>query len=423
MLRSMYSGVSGLLSHQKKMDVIGNNIANVNTTAFKSSNVVFEEVFSQLVATATQPTEEGRGGTNPQQIGLGVSLGNITINMSKGSIQATDNPNDLAIDGEGFFVVTDGTGSYFTRAGSFNVDKDGNLVNGGGYKVMGWNRNPATGNIDISKPTEPIDFSNIKMSAKSSTKISITGNLSSETLEYDSVNDENGVLHNLTIYDSLGESHTLTFKFMRTSAASDYTFELMESDDEMEITSGATGGTISFTSSGKLDTGASSIPQVQITFSNGAEGITFPTGSISFDAIGFTQYSNSTSIKSNQDGYSSGELETLSISSDGQVIGQFTNGLQEHISTLAVASFINPNGLQKVGGNMFTTTWNSGDANIGMASTGDRGSVATSSLEMSNVDLATEFTEMIVTQRGFQANSRIISVSDSLLEELVNLKR
>ncbi len=423
MLRSMYSGVSGLLSHQKKMDVIGNNIANVNTTAFKSSNIVFEELFSQLVASAAQPTENGRGGINPQQIGLGVSIGNVTTNMSKGSIQATDNPNDLAIDGEGFFVVTDGSGIYYTRAGSFNVDKDGNLVNGSGYKVMGWNKNHSTGNIDTSKPTEPVDFSNLKMQARSTAKITVTGNISSETLEYDALNDENAALHNLTIYDSLGESHTVTFKFMKSATPNSYTFALTESDDFMSISSGATGGTLAFSTSGKLSTSESTIPEVQISFTNGADSITFPTGSITFDPVGFTQYSNSTSIKSSQDGYTSGELETLSISSDGMIIGQFTNGLQEHISTLAISSFINPNGLQKVGGNMFCTTWNSGEANVGVANTGDRGSIATSSLEMSNVDLATEFTEMIVTQRGFQANSRIITISDEILEELVNLKR
>lgn len=423
MLRSMYSGVSGLLSHQKKMDVIGNNIANVNTTAFKSSNIVFEELFSQMVATATQPNEHGRGGMNPQQIGLGVTIGNITTNMTKGSIQATDNPNDLAIDGEGFFVVTDGAGTYYTRAGSFNVDKDGNLVNGGGFKVMGWNKNPISGNIDTSKPASPLDFSNIKMQAKNSTKLVLTGNINSETLEYDSIHNENGVLHNMTIYDSLGEAHTITFKFMKTANANEYSYELTENDDDIEITAGGTGGQVTFNSSGKLNTTGTTYPEVQITFSNGADNITFPAGSIAFDTTGFTQYSNSTSIRSTQDGYSSGELETLSISSDGQIIGQFTNGLQDHISTLAISSFINPNGLQKIGGNMFCTTWNSGDANIGMANTGERGSIATSSLEMSNVDLATEFTEMIVTQRGFQANSRIITISDNLLEELVNLKR
>jgi len=419
----MYSGVSGLLSHQKKMDIIGNNIANVNTTAFKSSNIVFEEVFSQLVASAAQPTEDGRGGINPQQIGLGVSIGNITTNMSKGSIQTTDNPNDLAIDGEGFFVVTDGSGIYYTRAGSFNVDKDGSLVNGSGYKVMGWNKNPSTGNIDTSKPTEAVDFSNLKMQARSTTKVNLTGNLSSETPQYDSENDENAILHNLTIYDSLGESHTLTFKFMKNATANGYSFALTESDSTFEISAGSTGGSVGFNSSGKLDATATTVPQVSLTFSNGADNISFAAGSITFDPISFTQYSNSTSVKSSQDGYSSGELETLSISSDGQIIGQFTNGLQDHVSTLAVSSFINTNGLQKVGGNMFCTTWNSGDADVGTANTGERGSIATSSLEMSNVDLATEFTEMIVTQRGFQANSRIISVSDELLEELVNLKR
>ncbi len=423
MLRSMYSGVSGLLTHQQKMDVIGNNIANVNTTAFKSSNIVFEEVFSQLMSSATQPTQDGRGGTNPQQIGLGVSIGNISTNMSKGSIQATDNPNDLAIDGEGFFVVTDGSGVYYTRAGSFDLDKDGNLVNGKGFKVMGWNKNLTTGNVDTSRPSNPLDFSNMKMAAKETTELSIFGNISSETKEYDAINDENAILHNLSIYDSLGQAHTLTFKFMKTANANEYSLEVTENDSQMNIVAGAIGGTVTFTDDGKLDKNATTIPQLEISFTNGARDITFVSGSITFDQDRFTQYANSTSVKSLQNGYTSGELETVSIGSDGQVIGQFTNGLQDHVSTIAIASFINPNGLQKIGGNMFVSTWNSGEASIGMATTGERGSVATASLEMSNVDLASEFTEMIVTQRGFQANSRIISVSDSLLEELVNLKR
>lgn len=423
MLSSMYSGVSGLLTHQKKMDVIGNNIANVNTTAFKSGAVTFEEVFCQLIKSAQPPSEEGNGGTNPQQVGLGVTIGNITTNQRAGSIQRTDNPNDLAIDGEGFFMVSNGVSQLYTRAGNFNIDRDGSFVASSGARVLGWNRSEA-GTIDTSTPVSELNFANLKMEAKATTELLFTGNISSMTEEYDSVLDENAILYNITVYDSLGENHTITFKFMKTSTPNEYDYSIIEDDADMTITAGDTGGTITFDSLGKISTTTSPVtPAITIEFSSGAEDITIETTAIVFDEENLTQYANSTELAVGQDGFTSGELGNLSIDRDGKVIGQFTNGLQRHISTIAVASFINPNGLEKVGGNMYSSTWNSGDPNVGTANAGSRGSLAIGSLEMSNVDLAKEFTEMIVAQRGFQANSRIISVSDELLQELVNLKR
>ncbi|MBN2853871.1 MAG: flagellar hook protein FlgE [Clostridia bacterium] len=423
MLSSMYSGVSGLLSHQTKMDVIGNNIANVNTTAFKSSSVSFEEVFSQLIKSAQPPSEEGNGGTNPQQIGLGVTIGNINTNMASGSIQRTDNPNDLAIDGEGFFMVSDGISQYYTRAGNFNIDRDGSFVSSSGARVLGWNQN-AQGVIDSSTPVEVLNFANLKMEAKATDKITFTGNINSQTAEYNSTTEENAILYNITVYDSLGDNHTITFKFMKTANDNEYDYSIIEDDDNMTVSAGATGGTITFDAMGKISTTTVPVtPAITIEFTSGADDLVIEADNIIFDAKNFTQYANSTDISGVQNGFTSGELENLSIDRDGKVIGQFTNGLQQHVATLAISSFINPNGLEKIGANMFSATWNSGDPSVGTANTGERGSIAIGSLEMSNVDLAKEFTEMIVAQRGFQANSRIITVSDELLQELVNLKR
>jgi flagellar hook protein FlgE len=415
----MFSGVSGLTAHQLKMDVIGNNIANINTTAFKSSAVSFQDLFSQTIKAPTHPTLEGRGGTNPQQVGLGVKIGNISVLYEGGSIQSTGNPNDLAIDGDGFFVVSDGSSQYYTRAGNFQIDSSGNLATSSGSLVLGWNL--ASGEIlDATEPLEPINLANISMSARATSRLTIAGNIDSTMELYDSVNDENYALCDVTVYDSLGTAHVLTFKFMKT-ASNEFEYEVLENDDTMSITAGATGGTFTFDGSGKLDTVAP--VGLEIAFSNGAQTISLAPADIVFDSEKFIQFANKHSVSIVQDGYTSGSLSDYGIDGNGTLMGVFSNGMQRAIAALAIAVFPNTSGLEKIGNNEYTTSWNSGEANIGLAGTGGRGTIATYSLEMSNVDLANEFTEMIIAQRGFQANSRIITTADEMLQELVNLKR
>jgi len=434
MLRSMYSGVSGLKTHQTKLDVIGNNIANVNTVAYKSSSVTFQEVLSQTVASAQPPTNSGTGGTNPSQVGLGTAIGAISTNHANGNIQTTDSITDLALDGGGFFVVNDGLSNSFTRAGNFSIDSEGNLVTVNGEKVMGWNKGNTEG-IDTSMPLESISLSSLTMKANTTSELNFEGNLDSKMENGDSFE------YNMSLFDSMGESHSITLTFTRQGDPTDATkstifdVSIGSTDESINTINGNDFetnplediGTITFDSEGRIDTTATdegvSINDITVVLNNGASNIEILEDDIDFNEDKFTLYSNTTVVNSTQDGYEAGTLIGLGVDQEGKIIGNFSNGRDNHVSTIAVASFINPQGLEKVGGNLFATSWNSGDPQVGVAGTGERGSIASSSLEMSNVDLSREFTEMITAQRGFQANSKIITTSDEVLQELVNLKR
>lgn len=282
MLRSMYAGVSGLKNHQIKMDIVGNNIANVNTIGFKSSRVTFQDIYSQTVRPASSPSATaGSGGVNPQQIGLGVTLGSIDVQHTQAATEYTGNALDISVDGDGYFVVGEGTQEYYTRAGNFTTDANNNLVTSGGLYVMGWSIPATTPVIIPAVPPVPLQ------------KIVIGENY----------------------YD-------------------------------------------------------------------------------------------------------------ISISKNGEVVGiNETTQDKEVIAKIAIANFNNQNSLEKCGESLYSSNLNSGDAEYGFPGNDSTAFLSPSSLEMSNVDLAKEFTDMIVTQRGFQANSRVITTSDQLLEELVNLKR
>jgi flagellar hook protein FlgE len=422
MLRSMYSGVSGLRNHQVKLDVIGNNIANVNTISYKSSNITFQEVLGQTMQKATQPAEDGLGGTNPTSVGLGVSVGTIGVNHAEGSIQSTDNPNDLAIDGQGYFVVSDGMRTAYTRAGNFTTDTLGNLVTSTGEKVMGWNKGNRD-SIDYSRPLEAINLANLSMESKETSELNFEGNFNSE--------NDDPIDYNMTVYDSLGESHVITFTFTKDLTVTDggeYNYEVSSSSDSIDVIEGDTTGnlpegSIVFLDDGTLDIGAVVTEDINIEFNNGARDISIDANEINFNEEKTTYYSNSTSLTGNQDGYESGSLVGSGIDSSGNIVGNFSNGKDEAIATIALANFINSSGLEKAGNNSYVSTFNSGEAQVGRPGSGERGIIKANSLEMSNVDLAKEFTEMIVAQRGYQANSRVISTSDEMLQELVNLKR
>lgn len=457
MMRSMYAGVSGLRAHQNKMDVIGNNIANVNTVGYKKGTMTFQEVFSQTIRGASAP-QEGRGGTNPQQVGLGVSIGSINTIHTKGPAQRTDNPEDLMIDGEGFFVVSDDTNfenRYYTRAGNFTLDRDGNLVTADGYKVLGYVADEE-GNITSEVGGIRINKSETKAPTVTS-KICFEGNLDSRL-------EENGEHKaDTVIKDSLGNSYIITFNFKKlTNSQEGNTWELTVD----RITEQATGNYIEnpsvisegnslgleFDSTGKLARiGGNSLEgedaeefKVLLT---GLSGIQFnknkegneidpvsPSGTFKnitlFDSEDndsyrlLTQYANDIDAKPYaKDGNSSGKLEGYSIDDTGIVVGIFTNGERKALGQIMLAKFDNPMGLQKMGNNFFVDTRNSGEPQFGRAASSGYGPIASGTLEMSNVDLSMEFTEMITTQRGFQANSRIITTSDEMLQELVNMKR
>jgi flagellar hook protein FlgE len=442
MMRSMFSGVSGLRAHQTKMDVIGNNVANVNTVGFKSGRVTFQEVFSQTMKGAGAPDgQTGRGGTNPMQVGLGIGVGAVDTITTRGSLQRTDNPTDLSIEGDGFFVVKGGNADAykFTRAGNFGVDKLGNLVTSGGLNVYGWQdyggtqQTDGSYEFDTEKSIEPINLysdsynKNKRMiAAKATTQAVFSGNLNA-TYSLISAPATDNVQFSvpMTVYDALGNDYKINVNYWKVSSmggsggGSTWTWAISTSDGS--TLTGAS-GTIGFSTLGQVVAGSSTTPTIVITPPSGIGTQDF---SVKLDFTKLTQFSADSSAKpTNIDGYGTGNLVTFNIGSDGIITGVYSNGQQQPLGMVALASFENAGGMQKVGDNLYIPTTNSGDFKKGLKAGAEGvGTMNPGTLEMSNVDLSKEFTDMIVTQRGFQANSRIITTSDEILQELVNLKR
>ncbi len=402
----MFSAISGLRAHQTKLDVTGNNIANVNTVGFKSSQTVFEDTLSQAIRNGSAPTADS-GGTNPAQVGLGVKVAGITTNFGQGSTQNTGRSTDFMISGDGFFVTKAGNESLFTRAGSFDYDGAGNLVTPDGAQLQGWmatngavNTNGAIGNITVP-------FGQV-MAPTATTKSAVTGNLSTSAVVAAAgppAVEATTVQTQVTAYDSLGTAHQIAVTLTKTGPT---TWSAAASENGTAV---GTPLAITFDATGRP---------------TGTPTMTVPAGAGSFtvDLAGLTQYGGKSSLTpSGVDGNAMGTLQSISLSGDGTVMGVYSNSLREPIGKLALASFANPSGLAKAGNSSFRVGDNSGAANIGEAGAGGRGNLTSGALEMSNVDLAEEFTGLIVAQRGFQANSRVISSSDEILQDLVNLKR
>ncbi|EXG80970.1 flagellar hook protein FlgE [Cryptosporangium arvum] len=399
MLRSLFSGISGLRAHQQMMDVTGNNIANVNTAGFKSSQAVFQDTLNQMLKAPASPQGAVQGGTNPAQVGLGVQLAGISTNFTQGSAQTTGRSTDLMISGDGFFTVKTGAETLYTRAGSFSFDANGGLVTNDGARVQGW---VADADGVIASNTTPTDMSlpiNTLLAPSQSTEVTFSGNLPSDAKE------GTVITPSLTVYDGSGNASELTLTL--TKGASTDTWAVKVSDGTTDFD----GGDITFSATGTTPDPAT---------------LTFPgaAGDIAVDIAGLTNYAGTTTVApQKQDGYAMGSLQGFSITKDGQLVGSFTNGLRKPLGQIALASFNNAAGLEKAGGSMFRTTVNSGVPQMGTPGGGSRGAIMGGTLEMSNVDLASEFTNLIIAQRGFQANSKIISTSDELLNDLINLKR
>lgn len=410
MMRSLFSGVSGLKNHQTRMDVIGNNIANVNTVAFKSGRVNFEDILSQTVEGARSPQTGGMGGVNPKQVGLGMGISSIDTLFTPGSLQSTDNPTDFAVQGEGFFMVSDGSQVYYTRDGAFKTSADGALVNSNGFRLQGWMAD-ADGNIDSTQALQSITIPvGAQMKPKATTEIAFEGNLDANAAS------GSQWITSVQVYDSLGNPHNLTITFTKTATANEWGWAATL-DGGMAPSGGTGTGTITFNTDGSINTGGTG--PANFTPIPGAADI-----NLSIDFSQLTQFGgNPTAYISFQDGYEAGSLDMVSTDSGGVLTGIFTNGQSKALAQIALATFSNPGGLLKEGGNLYQISNNSGLPNIGTANSGGRGSIAVGALEMSNVDLAQEFTNMIVTQRGFQANSRVITTSDEMLQDLINIKR
>lgn len=559
MMRSMYSAVSGLKTHQTKMDVIGNNIANVNTVAFKSSSVVFQDVLYQMTSNASGANAAtGTGGVNAKQIGLGVTTGatNLSITTS-GAAETTGRAFDIRLSDQSttnFFVVNNGSENLFTRSGSFYVDGAGNLcMTSTGYTVMGWQVDPTTGNIkkDTVSALRVMQTSNLTSAPEATTQANVSGIIDKNDKD---VLSDNGLVKTLTFFDNLGYSYTARFAMKSTGTDGKYTVELEKIlnsdgttfydpatetdptkslDNIFGVSSNATIGTYTSVQSGFYYDSATNSLHVgnnaqgtTITWKNVTDkkdadypgyftdntknyslkevygvgdgiinqmknsknvgvavtkgvltikadvtdyGIDFSTKDGTFTGVGARTSNNKTnsvtlnmsklgnnptqfdditidfsglkdadnggkstavmSTGSIDDGVTGkgkklGAMIGISIDNNGLITGTYDNGNTETLGQIAVAQFANASGLEKVGENCYRTTLNSGEFDgIGVEISADGSSMTSGELEMSNVDLSTEFTQMIITQRGFQANSRIITTSDTLLEELVNLKR
>ena len=456
MMRSLFSGVSGLKNHQTRMDVIGNNISNVNTYGFKTSRVTFQDMLSQTLSGAAKP-EENVGGVNPKQVGLGMTIASIDRIFTQGSIQTTGNQTDLAISGDGFFMVSNGDKNFFTRAGTFSLDRDGNLVNpANGLKVQGWmaERNEEGEMILNSKgtPQDVVVPIYSKVEAKETSVVKYKCNLDSKK----PVLPENAtpkmiasaaVTTNIDVYDNLGNPHRMTLNLWHTGV-NEWTASASMSDANGPVTldiPGMEGANqenssskmiLRFSPDGRLiaanDEGtADGINQGNI-FANlnyridgdpNVRNIRLDLGKSGL-VEGITQFSSPSTTKAvEQDGYSMGYMEGFNIDNSGVLTGVYSNGVKQAIGQVSMAVFTNPGGLTAVGENLFEVSNNSGLANIGEANQGGRGKIVAGALEMSNVDLSDQFTDMIITQRGFQANSRTITTSDQMLQELINLKR
>ncbi|WP_411720313.1 flagellar hook protein FlgE [Mycetocola sp.] len=386
MLRSLYSGISGLRSHQTMLDVTGNNIANVNTAGFKGSSVQFQDTLSQLTQGAGGPRADV-GGTNPAQVGLGVQVAGISTNFAQGSAQSTGRATDLMISGDGFFVTRLGGETLYTRAGAFDFDPQGRLVDPSGALVQGW------GAVDgrileggaASTVTLPVGANSAAIATTSAT---LGGNLPEDA----AVGTE--LVRDLDVFDANGESQIMSLTFTRAATGWD-------------VSDGTTNaGTITFTNGALTSAASITVAGVAVDVSN---------------LTGFAGLS--TAAISGQDGRKAGTLESFTMSKDGTLVGSFSNGASQSVGRVSLATFVNPGGLEKAGSSSYRATFNSGAAEVGTPGAAGFGSIVSGALEMSNVDLSQEFTNLIVAQRGFQANARIITTSDEVLQELTNLKR
>jgi flagellar hook protein FlgE len=408
MSRALFTAVSGLRNHQVWLDVIANNIANANTTGFKSSTVVFNDVLSQTLTSGSGPGTS-TGGTNPIQLGLGSKLGSVTPSFLQGALQLTNRTTDLAIQGEGFFKLASGSESVYSRAGAFSLDAGGNLVDSAsGFKVQG-----ANGDITINMGQE---------SAATTTSSAVfKGNLDASQAD--------GVTYpaTLDVRDSLGNAHTLNITFTKNFAAATGRWDWAVTEADTAITSLTTAtGSVTFGATGAISAGTSQAVGLVYVASAGVtspQSITldFGTATNTTPMTGFA--SPSTVALASQNGKAAGVLQSFTIGVDGVISGLYSNGTTSAIDTIQLATFSNPAGLLRVGSSGYRESSASGTATTGAPNAGGRGTVLGGSLEQSNVDLAAEFSALIIAQRGFQANARTISTSDSLLEELVNLRR
>ncbi|RJQ45446.1 MAG: flagellar hook protein FlgE [Nitrospiraceae bacterium] len=426
MLTSLFTAVSGMNANGTALSVIGDNVANMNTTAFKSSRASFGDILSQSMGTS--------------QVGRGVSVSAVTPTFTQGSFENTANVLDMAVDGDGLFIVSDASGTFYTRAGQFTLDKEGYIVNPNAMRLQGYLFSASGTSAGLGD----INLSTLNSSPNATADVSISANLDSRAsipgaFDINDPNNTSNFSSSITVYDSLGNGHVVNIYFRKDAeTATGNTWEWFAAVNASDSLSGSTEvqaqGTLDFDNNGALDT------ESAITYPLASGGFDFTGGAAAGQAINFefgtsiteggtgldgaTQFgSASATIFQSQDGYSSGSLRSITIDQDGTMTGIFTNGQTRAVGQVALAKFIAPTELTKMGRNLFAESTNSGQPVISVPGTSGTGQILSNTLELSNVDLAEEFVKMIISQRGFQANSRIVSTSDELMAELVNLKR
>ena len=413
MLRSMFTAITSLQLNQDYMDVVADNLANANTPGFKSNRITFKDQIAQLIRSGAAPTDT-LGGINPTQIGLGATLGDITTNFSQGTMTSTGRTTDLAIQGDGFFIYTDPNGIYYSRDGALDMDTNGFLVNATtGMKIQGWSAD--AGAIDYGTAVGDIQVPIDATLASATSQIIVGGNLNAAEP------DTPPPTYTVTMgcYDSQGLYRALDITFVRQGAAGAW-----NNTWNWSVTSadGVGAGVIAFDVDGQYDAAGSSVTTPVVIAASGAGGT---STAITLDMSAITQLASDYTVSAlSQDGQAAGSLTGFSVSSNsGEIVALYSNGLQETIAQIALAKFTNPAGLMRSGESLWEVGFNSGEPSVGAAATGGRGTIVSGFLEASNVDLGQEFTNMIIAQRGFQAASRVITASDEMLQELVNVGR
>ncbi len=429
MLQALLAGVASIKAQQTRMNVIGNNLANVNTTAYKGSRVTFQDMLAQTIRGSSRPSAT-LGGTNPIQFGLGVLIGGTDTNNEQGSLNATNRPTDLSIQGNGYFMVGNGVRVAYTRDGAFELDANGDLVHRAtGERLVGWTAD-SFGIIDTTSPISPASALRVPIgqltAVQVTNRVDFGGTLDARAAATDSWTTQ------VRVYDTLGGAHDIQVRFYNRTPnpASPPAPAGAISQWDWEATEPPLPGLIG-TSAGATPTGEALFFDQNGVIMNPAalNNVNVPAGSapafmfaLNFGAIG--QLSTESQVQpTQQNGYPAGSLQAFSIGADGIVTGIFTNGLTRPLGQIAMSIFPNPNGLERMGTNLWRETNNSGIPVIGQPRNGGRGSINAGFLEQSNVDIGQEFTDLIVTQRGFQANTRVVTTVDEMLQDLLNMKR
>jgi flagellar hook protein FlgE len=431
MLTSLYTGVSGMDANGTGLSVVGDNIANMNTTGFKSSRASFGDVLSQTLT-----------GAGSNQVGRGVAVSSVSAQHIQGAFESTGNNLDMAVDGDGFFVVKSGAIQYYTRDGQFSPDKDGYIVNNEGYRVQGFLAD-SSGNITGS--VGDLNINSQQSQASATTSASVSVNLNAEDKDFGGdtftlgLNNDTPTNYSesttMKIYDSLGAAHDITLYFVKTGIGT-WNVHYVHTDplDATKLVddSAAAPQTLTFDTDGSMiddgsttaisfDFGAQTVTPQDVTFNFGNGTGETPPGT-GFD--GTTQFASPFSVTQlTQDGFGSGSVTSVTISEDGHITASFTNGQSRIIGQMALARFLAPSDLAKLGRNLYNETFDSGQPIISKPETSGNGRVLSKTLELSNVDLAQEFVKLISYQRAFQANSRVITTTDQLMQDLISVVR